>query len=73
MDNMDLLGNVYVDTIDSIRCRIFLEFCNLAHKNVILFGPRGCGKSKLLQEFIQEFGKSYLYLKIIIFIKFLKF
>lgn len=57
MDNMDLLGNVFVDTIDSIRCRIFLEFCSLAHKNVILFGPRGCGKSKLLQEFIQDFGK----------------
>ncbi len=56
-DNIDLLGNVYVDTIDSIRCRIFLEFSNLARKNVIIFGPRGSGKSKLLQEFVQEFGK----------------
>jgi type IV secretory pathway ATPase VirB11/archaellum biosynthesis ATPase len=56
-DNIDLLGNVYLDTIDSIRCRIFLEFSNLARKNVIIFGPRGSGKSKLLQEFVQEFGK----------------
>ncbi len=59
MDNIDLLGNVYVDTIDSIRCRIFLEFSNLARKNVVIFGPRGSGKSKLLQEFVQEFGKSF--------------
>ena len=56
MDNMDLLGNVYVDTIDTIRCRIFLEFCNVANKNVILFGPRGCGKSKLVQEFVHDLG-----------------
>ena len=60
MDNIDLLGNVYVDTIDSIRCRIFLEFSNLARRNVIIFGPRGSGKSKLLQEFIQEFGKLFI-------------
>lgn len=56
MDSMDLLGNVYVDTVDTIRCRLFLEFCHLAHQNVIIFGPRGCGKSKMLQEFVQEFG-----------------
>ena len=64
MDNIDLLGNVYVDTIDSIRCRIFLEFSNLARKNVVIFGPRGSGKSKLLQEFVQEFGKSFNFIKV---------
>ncbi len=57
MENVDLLGNVYVDTVDTIRCRIFLEFSHLAHKNVIIFGPRGSGKSRLLHEFVQEFGK----------------
>ena len=56
MDNMDLLGNVFVDTIDTIRCRIFLEFSNLSNQNVILFGPRGSGKTKLIQEFIDDFG-----------------
>ena len=60
MDNIDLLGNVYVDTADSIRCRIFFEFSHLARRNVIIFGPRGCGKSRLLHEFIQEFGKCIL-------------
>jgi dynein heavy chain len=62
MENMDLLGNVFVDTIDTIRCRIFLEFSSLAHKNVIVFGPRGCGKTKLLQDFVQDFGELYEFL-----------
>ena len=62
MENMDLLGNVFVDTIDTIRCRIFLEFSSLAHRNVIVYGPQGCGKTKLLQDFIQDFGK-YKYLQ----------
>ena len=56
MENIDLLGNVFVDTINTIRCRIFLEFSALAHQNVIVFGPRGCGKTKLLQDFVQDFG-----------------
>jgi len=54
---MDLQGNVFVDTIDTIRCRIFLEFSSLAHQNVIVFGPRGCGKTKLLHDFVQDFGE----------------
>lgn len=62
MENIDLLGNVFVDTIDTIRCRIFLEFSALAHQNVIVFGPRGCGKTKLLQDFVQDFGKYLLFL-----------
>ncbi len=54
---MDLQGNVFVDTIDTIRCRIFLEFSSLAHQNVIVFGPKGCGKTKLLHDFVQDFGE----------------
>lgn len=57
MDSIDILKNVFVDTIDTIRSRIFLEFSSLAHQNVIVFGPRGCGKTKLLQDFVQDFGK----------------
>ncbi len=57
MSSVDLLGNVFVDTIDTIRSRVFLDFGHLARKNVLIFGPRGGGKSKLLNEFVQEFGK----------------
>ena len=59
LDNMDLLGNVFVDTHDTIKCKIFLEFSNLARKNVLVFGPRGSGKSKLVQEYLQDFGKCF--------------
>lgn len=56
MDSIDLLGNIFVDTIETIRCRVFMEFSNLARRNVILFGPQGSGKTKLLQDFVQDFG-----------------
>lgn len=60
-DNIDLLGNVFVDTIDTIRCRVFLELTNLGKRNALLFGPRGCGKSKLMNQFTQDCGKSSSY------------
>lgn len=53
---MDLLGNVFVDTIDTIRCRVFLEFASLAQQNVIIMGNSGCGKTTLIQDYIQEYG-----------------
>ena len=59
MDSMDLLGNVFIDTVETIRTRVFLEFSNLAHRNVVLFGPQGSGKTKLMQDFVQDFGKFY--------------
>ena len=58
MDNVDLLGNVFVNTVDTIRCKIFMEFSHMARLNLIVFGPRGCGKSKLLQEFVYGLGRS---------------
>jgi type IV secretory pathway ATPase VirB11/archaellum biosynthesis ATPase len=65
MDNIDLLGNVFVDTVETIRTRVFLEFSNIAQQNVILFGPQGSGKTKLLQDFVEDFGSyRHIYFKI---------
>ena len=57
LDNMDLLGNLFVETTDTIRCKVFLELANIANQNVIILGKSGCGKTTLIQDFIQEFGK----------------
>jgi DNA transposition AAA+ family ATPase len=54
---MDLLGNIFVETTDTIRCKVFLEFANLASQNVIILGNSGSGKTTLIQDYIQEFGK----------------
>jgi dynein heavy chain, axonemal len=60
IDNIDLLGEIFVDTIDTVRCRIFLELANLAGQNVIVFGQPGSGKTKLIQEFTNQLGKFFL-------------
>jgi dynein heavy chain len=57
LDNMDLLGNLFVETTETIRCKVFLELANLANLNVVMIGSSGCGKTTLIQDFIQDLGK----------------
>ncbi|XP_071504103.1 dynein axonemal heavy chain 5-like [Diadema antillarum] len=51
-DTRDLLGEILVDTVDTIRTRVILEFANLTNMHVMLLGPPGCGKTAMINDFI---------------------
>ncbi|XP_077977225.1 dynein axonemal heavy chain 8-like isoform X3 [Glandiceps talaboti] len=51
-DSQDLLGEVFVDTIDTIRTRMLMEFASISAMNVLLIGPPGSGKTALINEFL---------------------
>ncbi|XP_076466964.1 uncharacterized protein LOC143298129 [Babylonia areolata] len=51
-DNQDILGEVFIDTIDTIRSRILMEFAAASGQNVLLVGPHGSGKTALINTFI---------------------
>ncbi|XP_025098007.1 LOW QUALITY PROTEIN: dynein gamma chain, flagellar outer arm-like [Pomacea canaliculata] len=51
-DNQDLLGEVFIDTVDTIRTHILMEFAAASGQNVLLVGPRGAGKTALIDTII---------------------
>lgn len=51
-DSQDILGEVFIDTIDTIRSRILMEFAAASGQNVLLVGPHGSGKTALVNTFI---------------------
>ncbi|GFN75495.1 dynein beta chain, ciliary [Plakobranchus ocellatus] len=51
-DNQDILGEVFVDTVDTIRIRILMEFSAASGRNVLLVGPHGSGKTAIINDFI---------------------
>ncbi|XP_041355189.1 dynein gamma chain, flagellar outer arm-like isoform X3 [Gigantopelta aegis] len=51
-DKQDMLGEVFVDTMDTIRTRILIEFAAASGQNVLLVGPHGSGKTSLINDFI---------------------
>ncbi|XP_059166583.1 dynein axonemal heavy chain 8-like [Physella acuta] len=53
-DNQDVLGEVFVDTVDTIRTRILMEFSAASGMNVLLVGPHGSGKTALINDFINS-------------------
>ncbi|XP_070568705.1 dynein axonemal heavy chain 5-like isoform X4 [Ptychodera flava] len=53
-DTHDLLGEVFVDTIDTIRTRMLMEFASISAMNVLLIGPPGCGKTSLINDFLDQ-------------------
>ncbi|XP_071818739.1 dynein axonemal heavy chain 5-like isoform X4 [Apostichopus japonicus] len=57
-DHRDLLGEIFVDTVDTIRTRVILEFANLSNMHVLLVGPPGCGKTVMINDFINTLDPS---------------
>ncbi|XP_067674368.1 uncharacterized protein [Haliotis asinina] len=51
-DNQDMLGEMFVDTVDTMRTRILMEFAAASGQNVLLVGPHGSGKTTLINSFI---------------------
>ncbi|XP_052708586.1 uncharacterized protein LOC128183562 isoform X10 [Crassostrea angulata] len=51
-DNQDMLGEVFVPSVDTIRTRNLMEFASFSGLNVLLVGANGSGKTKLIEEFI---------------------
>jgi hypothetical protein len=51
------MDNVFIETTDTMRCKIFLELSYLANQNVLIFGAVGSGKTMLLQNYVQNFGE----------------
>ncbi|MBN3318102.1 DYH6 protein, partial [Atractosteus spatula] len=67
LSSPDGLGEVFVETIDTLAVRIFLEYADMASQNVLLVGSRGCGKSALLNDFINTQEKTNFLTKRMIF------
>ncbi|XP_041462850.1 dynein heavy chain 8, axonemal-like [Lytechinus variegatus] len=66
-DTRDLLGDVLVDTVDTIRTRVLLEFANLTNMHVMLLGPPGCGKTAMINDFINTLDSSNQITKRLVF------
>ncbi|XP_030850579.1 dynein heavy chain 8, axonemal isoform X3 [Strongylocentrotus purpuratus] len=66
-DTRDLLGDVLVDTVDTIRTRVLMEFANLTNMHVMLLGPPGCGKTAMINDFINTLDSSNQITKRLVF------
>ena len=50
-DSLDLLDDVFVETVDTMRARFLMELVSSVDKNILLVGPRGCGKTCMINDF----------------------
>ncbi|KAF6030090.1 hypothetical protein EB796_011603 [Bugula neritina] len=51
-DSLNMLGDVFVDTVETIRTRILMEFASQSGQNILLIGPYGSGKTSMINDFI---------------------
>ncbi|CAB3999965.1 Hypothetical predicted protein, partial [Paramuricea clavata] len=53
-DAADLLGEVFVETDQTIRIRLLMELVRMSGRNILLVGPEGAGKSCLVNDFLDK-------------------
>ncbi|OWF37572.1 Dynein heavy chain 5, axonemal [Mizuhopecten yessoensis] len=51
-DNQDMLGEVFMDSVDTFRTKILMEFASASGLNVLLVGANGSGKTSLIERFM---------------------
>ncbi|BFZ10052.1 hypothetical protein BsWGS_13093 [Bradybaena similaris] len=66
-DNQDILGELFVDTVDTVRTRILMELSAASGRNVLLAGPRGAGKTALLNNFLSRQDPQLNVCKLLVF------
>ncbi|CAK8694917.1 unnamed protein product [Clavelina lepadiformis] len=63
----DILGEVFVDTVDTVRVRSLLEFAHMARKHTLIIGDRGIGKTALINDFLDMQDKQSSILRRLVF------
>ncbi|XP_066569884.1 dynein axonemal heavy chain 8 [Amia ocellicauda] len=61
------LGEVFVETIDTLAVRTLMDYADMASQNVLLVGSAGCGKTALVNDFFNTQDKPNVLMKRIIF------
>ncbi|CAH1226669.1 DNAH5 [Branchiostoma lanceolatum] len=51
-DNANISGEVFVETVDTIRCQVLMDYALSSGQNVLLVGPPGSGKTSLINDLI---------------------
>ena len=49
--SLDLLEDNFVETVDTMRARFLMELVSSVDRNVLLIGPKGCGKTCVINDF----------------------
>ncbi|XP_078503742.1 dynein axonemal heavy chain 5-like [Lissotriton helveticus] len=65
--NTDILGEVFVNTLDTMIVRTFMEYASMGNQHVLLIGPPGAGRTSVINDFINTQDKSHLLLKRMVF------
>ncbi|XP_031757885.1 dynein gamma chain, flagellar outer arm isoform X2 [Xenopus tropicalis] len=63
----DIMGEVFVETQDTMIIRTFLEYARMGSQHVLLTGPPGCGKTALINDFISTQDRAHTVLKRMVF------
>ncbi|XP_077973667.1 uncharacterized protein LOC120348568 isoform X2 [Styela clava] len=63
----DMLGEVFVDTVDTIRTRCLLDFAHMARKHTLVVGESGIGKTALVNDFLDTQDKQFSILRRLVF------
>ncbi|XP_053567991.1 uncharacterized protein LOC128657631 [Bombina bombina] len=63
----DMMGEVFVETQDTMIVRTFLEYACMGSQHVLLTGPPGCGKTALMNDFISTQDRARTLLKRMVF------
>ena len=50
-DSLDLLDDVFVETVDTMRAHFLMELVSSVDGNILLIGPKGCGKTSIINDF----------------------
>eukprot|EP00794_Sanderia_malayensis_P000407 gene407-1042_t len=53
-DSLDLLEETFVETVDTMRARFIMELVSSMDRNILLIGPRGSGKTCMINDFYNQ-------------------